>query len=601
MVSRRFAAARSRRPTAADYGLALGLASIAVLCRAALEAVTPGIGYFVVLLPAVVLAGVFCGTLPALLAGVAGGGAISLLFLDHWLAAWPNRNAAQLDALLFLPACATVLWATDALRRSADSALPAEARLAEVFRQVPGAAAILEAPSGRLLLRSVNSTMVLGHAQHPVSASADMAAYGALHPDGRHFAGADYPIVRALKTGEVVSGQRIRYRRPDGSLADLEVHAGPVRAPDGEILASVGMAFDVTERVRAERRLQESEAQCRAVAERLRAAIDAGALGLWELDIEAGIYRLDAAFATMLGLPPEPVELTRAELLAMVEPGARDRARARMTAAIEQAAIYADEFRFITRQGSARWLVSRGAVLADSSKVIGVVSDVTDRRVREEALQEALQARDVLMHEADHRIKNSLQLVASLLRLQLSRADDLAIKQALAEAVARVDAVANAHLALQRSPDLRSMDIDRMLEELCARMAALNPAIAIQCRAETCASLDAEQAIPLGLIASELLTNALRHAYPAGTEGEVALSIRQDEGRLEMIVADGGAGLSGPAGRPGLGTTVVTALARQIGASVATHSHPGEGTVVTITMPLSPAATAPIDETVTAA
>jgi two-component sensor histidine kinase len=263
-----------------------------------------------------------------------------------------------------------------------------------------------------------------------------------------------------------------------------------------------------------------------------------------------------------------------------------------MTATLAESGIYADEMRMRTAQGVVRWLVSRGTVLRDMNKVIGVVSDVTERRGREDALEEALRARDVLMHEADHRIKNSLQLVVSLLRLQLSRADDLAIKQALAEAVARVDAVANAHLALQRSPDLRSMDLDRMLEDLCTRMAALNPSIAMQCRAETGISMDAEQAIPLGLIASELMTNALRHAYPAGAEGEVALSIRKvggrrEAGQLEMIVADGGAGLSGPARRPGLGSTVVNTLARQIGAAVATHSHPGEGTVVTVTLPVS--------------
>jgi PAS domain S-box-containing protein len=592
MVSRRFAAAGARRPAAADYALALGFAGVAVLCRAGLEMVAPGIGYFVVLLPAVVLGGVFCGTLPALLAGIAGGGAISLLFLHHWLTAWPNPSAAQLDALLFLPACATVLWATHSLRRSADAALQAEARLAEVFRQIPGAAAILEAPSGRLLLRSVNSGMVLGHDQHAVQGTADMAAYGGVHPDGTHFAGDDYPIVRALKTGEMVRGQRIRYQRPDGSMADLEVHAGPVRAPDGAILASVGMAFDVTERVGAERRLQESEAQFRAMAERLRAAIDAGALGLWELDIDAGVYHLDAAFAAILGRPPAPIELTREELRSLIDPADRERAHAKMTATLAESGIYADEMRMRTAQGVVRWLVSRGTVLRDMNKVIGVVSDVTERRGREDALEEALRARDVLMHEADHRIKNSLQLVVSLLRLQLSRADDLAIKQALAEAVARVDAVANAHLALQRSPDLRSMDLDRMLEDLCTRMAALNPSIAMQCRAETGISMDAEQAIPLGLIASELMTNALRHAYPAGAEGEVALSIRKvggrrEAGQLEMIVADGGAGLSGPARRPGLGSTVVNTLARQIGAAVATHSHPGEGTVVTVTLPVS--------------
>jgi len=599
MLTPRFTAPRSRRPEAAEYGLALGFAAFALLFRAVLEMFAPGLGYFVVLLPAVVLAGVFCGTLPAVLAGAAGYAAISLLFLRPWLTAWP-LNAVQIDVLMFPPACATVLWATHGLRQAAHAALQAEARLAEVFRQVPGAAAILEAPGGRLLIRSVNSAQVLGHDQHSVRASADMAAYGALHPDGRTFAGDDYPIVRALKTGEVVRGERIRYRRPDGSLADLEVHAGPVRAPDGQILASVGMAFDVTERVRAERRLQESEAQFRAVAERLRAAIDAGALGLWELDIEAGLYRLDATFAAILGRPPAPIELTRAELRALIDPADRERAQAKMVATLAERGIYADEMRMRTAQGSVRWLVSRGAVLPDMSKVIGVVGDVTERREREEALEEALRARDVLMHEADHRIKNSLQLVASLLQLQVSRADTVEIRQALADAVARVDAVANAHLALQRSPDLRSMDIDRMLADLCERMGALNPSIAMQCRAETGVCLDAEQAIPLGLIASELLTNALRHAYPAGTEGEVALSIRQDGGRLLMIVADGGAGLSGPARKPGLGTSVVATLARQIGATVTTHSHPGEGTVVTVAMAVCDQIIAPVGESVTA-
>jgi PAS domain S-box-containing protein len=532
------------------------------------------------------LAGVFCGTLPAVIAGALGCTAISVLFLGHALLAGPAFNAQQLDVLLFLPACAAVLWATHALRRSADAAVTAEARLAEVFRQVPGAAAILAAPDGRLLLRSENSAMVLGHAQHEVTSSDDMVAYGALHPDGRRFAGDDYPIVRALKTGEMVSGERIRYRRPDGGMADLEVHAGPVRARDGQILASVGMAFDVTARVDGERRLLESEAACRAVAGRLRAAIDAGALGLWELDIDAGLYHFDAAFAAMLGRPPVPISMTRAEMRGVIDPADRESAQAKMTAAIAEGGIYADEFRITTPQGSVRWLVSRGAVLTDLSKVIGVVNDLTERRVREEALQAALHARDVLMHEADHRIKNSLQLVVSLLRLQQSRVSDMVTKQALGEAVARVDAVANAHLALQRSPDLRSIDIDPMLEDLCSRVGVLNPSIAVQCQAVTGITLDAEQAIPLGLIASELMTNALRHAYPAGAAGEVSVSIRQDGARLEMIVSDGGVGLSEPARRPGLGSTVVATLARQIGATVCTHSHPGEGTLVTVHLTL---------------
>jgi two-component sensor histidine kinase len=298
-----------------------------------------------------------------------------------------------------------------------------------------------------------------------VEHSTDLGSYGGQHPDGRPFAADDYPIVRALKTGEIVRGEQIRYRRPCGHLADLDVHAGPVRAADGTILAAVGMAFDVTDRAEAQRRLHDSEARARAAAEHL---------------------------------------------------------------------------------------------------------------------QDALAAREVLMHEADHRIKNSLQLVVALLRLQIGRVADADAKAALNAAIARVNAIGDAHLALQRSPDLRTIEVGRMLDDLCLRLGALNPDVTVTCQAEDALALDAEQAIPLGLIASELVTNALRHAFPPGTSGTVSLTVTRGEGWLEMVVADGGVGLPAAPLRPGLGSTVVQTLARQIGGVVVTESGPGKGTVVKV-------------------
>jgi two-component sensor histidine kinase len=219
--------------------------------------------------------------------------------------------------------------------------------------------------------------------------------------------------------------------------------------------------------------------------------------------------------------------------------------------------------------------------------VVGVVSDVTERRERENALQAALDARDVLMHEADHRIKNSLQLVASLLSLQMSRAPDAVTKQALGEAMARVDAIANAHLALERSPDLRTIEIDRMLGDLAARVGALNPSVTIRCAACAGVGLDARQAIPLGLLASEALTNALRHAYPPGTPGRISLRTARDGDALELVIADDGKGLPPAPRRPGLGSSLITALGRQIGATVTTDSAPGAGVTITVRLPLA--------------
>jgi PAS domain S-box-containing protein len=565
-----------------DYLSALALAGAVVLVHAIFAPAAPAIAYFGLLLPAVVVVGSFLGTGPALV--LAGAGALGMvgLSLKTGLFAGQPPNETQLYALLFVVPCAVALWATHILRRSVATAGVAQARLAEVFRQIPGAAAILEAPTGRLLLRSAHSEAVLGHMQKRLEQSDDLVAYGGIHADGRPFTADDYPIVRALKTGEIVRGERIQYRRPDGFLADLEVHAGPVRGAAGDILASVGMAFDITERVSAERQLQESEALHRAAAGRLRAAVDASSLGLWEIDLATGWASLDARFASILGLPAEPVEMTRTELRDYVDAADRPRVAAVFAGATAGRGLYADECRIRTRQGDIRWIVSHGAVLADVQKVVGVVADITERRAREDTLQAALHARDILMREADHRIKNSLQLVVAVLRLQLAKVPDPDAKHMLSEAIARVDAVANAHLALQSSPDFQSVEVDRMLKDLCDRIGSLNPALCVVCDARAGVWLDADRAIPLGLLVSETLTNALKHAFPDGAAGEVRLTTKEAAGSLEIVIADGGVGLPATPSRPGLGTSVVKALSNQIGAVVTTESRPGSGTTVTV-------------------
>jgi PAS domain S-box-containing protein len=462
---------------------------------------------------------------------------------------------------------------------------------------VPAAVAILQAPEGKLLLSSSRSAEILGHT--PLG---EMAEYGGVHADGRRFAPDDYPIIQALRTGVVVERVLMRYQRPDSTMVDLEVYAGPVRGADGEVVAAVGMAFDVTERLETDRRLRRSEAEYRAIAERLhdseakyrtaaerlRAAIDAGGFGVWELDLATRGMHMDATMAAMLGMERAAVTLSGSEMRRFIHPDDYESVRAGMQAATVAGGPYGEECRMVTAQGEVRWVVSRGTVMQDMQKAIGVLRDVTQRREREDALRAALEARNVLMREADHRIKNSLQLVVSLLSIQLSKLQDSASRQALGDAIARVQAIASAHRTLERSPDLRVIEVDTMLAELCAYVGSLNPAVAIHFIGQSGASLDAEQAIPLGLIASELLTNALRHAFSPGQTGEVSLTIGAEGGGINLVVADHGKGLPLGARRSGLGSSVIAALSKQIGASIATQSSPGKGTAVTIRLKTQP-------------
>lgn len=220
------------------------------------------------------------------------------------------------------------------------------------------------------------------------------------------------------------------------------------------------------------------------------------------------------------------------------------------------------------------------AFLQTAANLLGLA---VERSRREAELEAALAARDLLLREADHRIKNSLQLVASLLSMQRSRLADVDPVAAFDGAIGRVRAIAEAHRALFQSRDLRSVAFGRMLADICAYVGALSPVVTIHCNGEDGLDIDAERAIPLGLIINELLTNAVRHAYPDGAEGKITARADRDGADLRVVIADAGVGIDPdrPVART-LGTTIVGSLARQIGASCETASQPGEGTSVTL-------------------
>ena len=126
------------------------------------------------------------------------------------------------------------------------------------------------------------------------------------------------------------------------------------------------------------------------------------------------------------------------------------------------------------------YAIACAAVIWGTSQLRRFATEAVDARAK---LQETLDSRDMLAREADHRIKNSLQLVSAFLRLQVNKVSDAAAKSAIEAAMARVGAVADAHLALQSGRDLRTIECDQMLEDLCRRLALLNSDISLKCSA----------------------------------------------------------------------------------------------------------------------
>jgi two-component sensor histidine kinase len=185
-------------------------------------------------------------------------------------------------------------------------------------------------------------------------------------------------------------------------------------------------------------------------------------------------------------------------------------------------------------------------------------------------LEEAVERREVLLREVNHRVKNSLQLVSGLLGLQQRGEQDPQVLARLAEARSRVATIAKLHDRLHHLDRVEAVAMGGYLGELCRDLTDSLPgegSCEVQVEADD-AELPTDLAVPLALIANELVTNAIKYAYPPGEAGTVRLLFRATRERLELAVIDRGAGLPlgfDPAQSGGLGMRIVTALVRQIG------------------------------------
>jgi two-component sensor histidine kinase len=208
-------------------------------------------------------------------------------------------------------------------------------------------------------------------------------------------------------------------------------------------------------------------------------------------------------------------------------------------------------------------------------------------RAREAASAQAL----ALLQEIDHRVKNNLQLIASLILLQCRNAPDAASRAALKSVLERVTAVATVHRRLFQGDPLR-FDVAAFVRDLAGDLAAaagrddLQIALALD---EV--SLPSSSAAPLALVINELLGNALKHAFPEGRAGRISVSLTDLGETCVLTVADDGVGL-GSSARPGFGSTIVKLLCQQLHAKLATvDAQPG--LQVTLTLPLKRGPTPP--------
>jgi PAS domain S-box-containing protein len=206
-------------------------------------------------------------------------------------------------------------------------------------------------------------------------------------------------------------------------------------------------------------------------------------------------------------------------------------------------------------------------------------------------LQATLKEREVLLEEVHHRVKNNLQVISSLINVQVRSLEDEASREALRECQTRVQAMGLIHEKLYQSKDFARVPFAEYTRSLAANVfhaTGVSPeGIALELAIEDVA-LALDRAIPCGLILNELITNALKHAFPSGRSGTIRVELGwAPGGAVRLVVADDGVGLPSRVDvrdSPSLGLHLVRMLSHQLDATIEVETT--RGTCFRLTIPL---------------
>jgi PAS domain S-box-containing protein len=386
--------------------------------------------------------------------------------------------------------------------------------------------------------------------------------------------------------------------REIGALTMYSPDPGAFDAHERELLQ--GLAEDLSYGIEALRTAAERErirAELARQQARLKRAEELGGLGSWEYDIRTGTLHWSDETFRLFGYRPGEVTPTLNLVLGHLPEKLRGQLESRTQNLSQlEGGIYTLEHSLRRSDGTAVHVLTRADIHTNEEgqpeRVFGAFHDISERKWWEEALQRTLGEREELLQELLHRSKNTLQLIASMLHLRRSGVEDQSFRNLLLELEGKIYSIAKVHENLYLSESFSALDVRKYIRELgqllIDTLGVDTSRISMRYEMEELRE-SLETSVPLGLVINELLTNAVRHAFPEDRSGEIRIGLSDlGDGWRQLSVADNGVGLPEEVQREeaaGLGLQTIDILVRSQLRGSFTYWTSGQGTECRVRFP----------------